>query len=222
MTGQSLLDRMELLDAELQLQVGEADVTKGLLALNVAQDYFESLAAQRGHLGGQTGTVVTVANTETTAFPSGVLRIDRLQMLDAVTSRPKRDLTPLRRTGGHAANFGWFYNLVGQGNGGEVGGYWTNGLNIYWSPLPADVYTIRWYGFQRQSDITASGTFAYEDMVALPLASFATRLVKSGLDDNASDLSALALETFSQALDALGNLNRDGATGLAYTRIHRE
>src|SRR4051812_32985844 len=107
MTGQGLLDRMELLNAELQLQAGEADVTKGLLSLNVAQDYFESVAAQRGKLfGSAVGTVVTAANTESTAYPTGLLRLDRLQYIDPVTSRPAGDLTPIRRTGGHSSSYG--------------------------------------------------------------------------------------------------------------------
>jgi len=87
-TGQNLLDRMELVNQELQLQAGEADVVRGLVALNVAQDYLESLLASRGKsfIGTTPGNVVTAANTETTAFPAGVLRIDRMQVLDATTS----------------------------------------------------------------------------------------------------------------------------------------
>ena len=58
MTGQDLLDRMELVNQELQLQSGEADVTRGLLALNVAQDYLESiLALHPGMMSDTTGTV---------------------------------------------------------------------------------------------------------------------------------------------------------------------
>lgn len=221
MTGQDLLDRMELVNAELQLQTGEADVTRGLLALNVAQDYFETVAAQRAKLfGSATGTVTTAANTETTSFPTGLLRIDRLQLLDA-NSRPKGDLIPLRRTGGHAPSIGWFYSLVSP-TSGEPSRYWTNGTNIYWSPLPSGVSTVRWYGFQRASNITASGTFAYEDGVAFPLATFAAQLLKLGIDDDPKELSALAVEAFSQVLDQLSLANRDGAVGLEYTQVHTE
>lgn len=222
MTGQDLLDRMELLNQELQLQSGEVDVARGLVALNVAQDYFESLAAVRkGLLGDATGTVVTAGSTETTAFPSGVLRIDRLHLLDASTSRPKRELDRIHRTGGHAARFRWPLNLT-SGTSGEPHGYWTNGTNIYWDPLPAGVYTVRWYGFQVASDITAGGTFAYPDIVALPIASFAVRLYKGGLDDPAQEISSLALETFTPTLNALSMFNRDGASQLEYTQFHTE
>lgn len=218
MTGQGLLDRMELLNQELQLQAGEADVTRGLLALNVAQDYFESLAAQRAKiLGSATGTVATTANTETTAFPTGVLRIDRLQTLNA-SSRPAVELRRLSRAGGHAVSAPWPQSaFTGTGT---PSAYWTNGTSIYWSPLPSGTTTVRWYGFQAAADITAAGTFAYPDVVALPLASYATQLIKSGLDDDVTVLAGLANSTFTAALDAMEHFNRDGASGLEYTERH--
>lgn len=223
MTGQTLLDTMEILNAELQLQSGETDVTKGLLALNLAQDYFESLAAARGKIGGsKTGTIVTASSTETTTFPTGVLRIDRIQLLDATTSRPKRELTPIRRAGGHAIFSAWPVNLVLTTSTGEPTGYWTDKTNVYWTPLPDGVYTLRWYGFQRASDITASGTFAYDDVACLPLAAFAVQLIKGGLDDSAQDAIALATQTFKPVLDLLSNVTRDGATGMEYTAVHNE
>jgi hypothetical protein len=222
MTGQDLLDRMELVNAELQLQAGEEDVTKGLLALNVAQDYFETVAAQRAKIfGSATGTVTTTASTETTAFPAGLLRIDRLQLLDA-NSYPVSDLQPLRRTGGHAVSYGWFASLVSPSSTGVPTRYWTNGTNIYWAPLPSGTSTVRWYGFQRAANITAAGTFAYDDGAAFPIAVFAAQLIKLGLDDDPKDLSSLAVEVFSQVLDQLSLGNRDGAVGMEYTQIHTE
>lgn len=219
MTGQTLLNIMELLNQELQLQSGEADASRGLLALNVAQDFFESLAARRKILGGATGTVATVASTETTAFPSGVLRVDRLQLLGS-NSRPRKELVPLQRSGGHAGVSSWPLDLAESSS--EPDAYWTDGTNIYWQPLPSGVSTIRWYGFQSKADITANGTFLYPDIVALPLAAFATRIIKSGLDDNAQDLQGLAVETFKPTLDALDGFQRDGAKGLEYTQSHAE
>lgn len=220
MTGQDLLNRMELVNQELQLQAGETDVTRGLLALNVAQDYFEQLAAARkGILGGQTANITTTGSTETTAFPTGFLRIDRLQLLDSVTSRPKAELDRLKRTGGHVTSGRVPYNFT-SGGSGAPSGYWTNGTNIYWQPLPSGTETIRVYGFKRASDITASGTFAYDDGVAFPLASFATRICKIGVDDPANDVAGLAQECFKSILDTLENFNRDGAAELEYTTVH--
>jgi hypothetical protein len=222
LTGQDLLDRMELLNAELQLQSGEADVTKGLLALNVAQDFFESLAAQRAGIGlSKTGTVATALSTETTTFPAGVLRIDRLQTLNA-SSQVDGELTRIKRVGGHAFSRWWPLYLTTSIGSGKPQSYWTDKTNIYWNPLPDAVYTIRWYGFQRASDLTAGGTFAYDDDVALPMAAFACRLVKMGLDDDASALQSMAEETFVPVLNALSMFNRDGAQGLEYTEAHSE
>lgn len=214
---------MELVNQELQLQSGEADVTRGLIALNVAQDYFENLAAARkGIKGAGTGTVVTVASTETTAFPTGLLRLDALHLLDTSTSRPKSELINLKRTGGQAATRFWPLNITTSNTTGEPRGYWTNGTSIYWDPLPSGVSTIRWYGFQRQTDITASGTFLYDDGVSFPIATFAARLMKIGVDDNANDLGGLAQETFKAILDTLEMFNRDGSANLEYTEIHSE
>lgn len=221
-TGQSLLDRMELLNQELQLQSGEADVARGLLALNVAQDYFESLAAVRGKIfGSKTGTVATVSQTETTAFPSGVLRVDRLQVLNDA-GRPKRELDRLARAGGHAMTSRWPRNITDAVGTGEPRAYWTDGTSIYWNPLPSGAATVRWYGFQAASDITAVGTFSYPDIVMLPLASFACQILKSGLDDPVEELSGLATTTFKGVLDSLENFNRDGSVGFEYTEVHSE
>lgn len=220
MTGQSLLDRMELVNSELQLQAGEANVTKGLVALNVAQDYFEALAATRPKLrGSKTGTVTTAAQTETTSWPAGVLRLDRLHLLDA-NGKPVQELRRLHRTGGHAVSVLWPWSISIPGSGSPRA-YWADGTNIYWSPTPAGISTVRWYGFMAADDITASGTFSYPDIVALPLAAFAVRLFKGGLDDPAQDVAGLAQETFLAVLKTLELFNRDGAEPLEYTQVHR-
>lgn len=223
MTGQDLLDRMELVNQELQLQAGEADVTKGLLALNVAQDFLESLLAAIPKVSGSgSGTVTTSASTESTAFPAGLLRIDRLQYLDPATSRPAWDLAKLNRVGGHAVSRYWPLNLLSTSGSGKPRAYWTNGTVIYWSPLPDGTNTVRYYGLVAASSITAGGTFAYPDFVAFPLATLAAKILKLGLDDPTQDLDGLAQQTLKPAIDALANLNRDGAKGLEYTTIHTE
>ena len=210
---------MELVNAELQLQAGEVDVTRGLIALNVAQDYFESLVAVRkGALGGAVSTVSTTANQEYTTFPSGVLRIDRLVLLDS-NSKPERELDPSYRVGGHSMRAYWPLNLVSS-TSGKPASYYTNGTNIYWGPTPDAVYSVRYYGFAVASDISAAGTFAYPDIVSFPMAAFAARLMKSGVDDDAADLAGLAEQSFKSTLDALDHFHRDGAKGLEYTSSH--
>lgn len=219
-TGQSLLDRMELLDPELQLQTGEADVNRGLLALNIAQDHFESVVAVHpGFLGGTYGTVATALLTETSAFPPGLLRVDDVWMTDGTL--PIYRMTPLDKTGAHRGNSNWFYNLTASGSStGQPTSYWTDGGQFYWAPLPGAAYTVRYYGFVVKGDITAGGAFLYPDIVMLPLATFATRILTIGLDDGQQDLSALAQETFGPVIDALSNFNRTGASGLDYTYSH--
>ena len=101
-TGQTILDLMEVLDRGLQLQSGETGVTLGLRAVNASQDHLESLLALQPNVMGSTiGTVTTAANTETTTFPSGLLRIDRLQYIDPDTSRPVWDLARVGGVGDH-------------------------------------------------------------------------------------------------------------------------
>ena len=222
MTGQSLLDMMELANQELQLQTNETDVTRGLLALNAAQDYFETLAAVRKIKTGQTTEITTTNNTETTAFPTGFLRVDALQLLTASGGDVKSDIYRLQRTGGHAAGRGTPWIFTAQAGTGQPQAYWTNGSNIYWAPKPNGTYYVRVYGFQRASDITAGGTFAYDDAVALPLATMAARIVSIGIGDPVGDIGALAQETFKAVLDALEEFNRDGGNDLRYERIHTE
>jgi hypothetical protein len=223
-TGQDILDRMELLDQELQLQPTEADVARALIAINTGQDYLESiLALQHDLLGDATGTLVTAASTESTAFPPGVLRIDRLQLLDATTSRPIKDLENIRRTGGHVSRrfspYWSIFNAISTGSGKPYG-YWTDGTNVYWQPLPDGAHTIRWYGFQHKPDVTATGTFLYSDMLMLPVAAFATKMMAIGKGDEAGEFSSLADSLFGPAVRSMSNFNRDGAVGLEYEYSH--
>jgi hypothetical protein len=220
MTGQDLLDAMELLNQELQLQSAEEDVVRGLTALNIAQDYFEALAAQEGHMKlDSTMTVTSAANTETTSFPTGFLRLDSIWKLDS-NSKPEYELTDVQAVGGHAASRTWPLNLLPMGAAGTPEGYYTNGRSIYWAPLPDNTYTFRVYGFKTADAITAAGTFAYDDHLRLPLASFAVRLFKLGVGDDAGDLTSLAKETFGNALATMAGFNRTGASALSYTRSH--
>jgi len=221
-TGQTLLDTMETLNQELQLQAAEADVTRGLIALNRAQDYWESLAAATPELLGDTsGTVTTAASTESTAFPTGLLRLDKMWFIDPTTSRPAWELDNVQNTGGHSASVAWpYYISFPAGAGGRPRAYWTDGRNIYWAPLPDATYTVRWYGLQAATDITASGAFLYPDLLILPMASLAVAIMERGVGDNAADIDALASATYSPAIAALSNFNRSGAKGLIYERLH--
>jgi hypothetical protein len=220
-TGQDLLNAMEVLNQELQLQTSEEDSVRGLSALNMAQDYFEDLAAQEGEIkGDSTANITSVASTETTAFPTGFLRINRIQFVDPVTSLPTWDLENIQEAGGHVHAGRWPWNVVSQSSPGIPDGYYTNGRLIYWSPLPDAAHTFRVYGFKRADDITSGGTFSYEDSLRLPLASFAVRLLRIGVGDESGDVAQVAKETLGAAVGALAGTNRDGASSLIYRYRH--
>lgn len=235
-TGQDLLNMMELLFPEKQLQPGETDVVQGLRALNAAQYYWESLMALEAEImGDRTGTVittttgVTIANGgvvgESTPYPTGLLRLDRLQFIDpAVPDRPSWDLEPIRRTGGHIMTPGWPYNVLNfvsaGGGGGKPVAYYTDARSIYWVPRPDLDYTVRWYGLQAAADITATGAFQYDDRCMLPMAIFAVKLLRTGLDDPIENYLALAKEVFDPAIKMLSNYKRERAPGYEYRWMH--
>lgn len=221
MLGQDLLNYMEVLNAELQLQPGEANTGKGLAALNMAQDFFETVAAQRPKILGSTtlAPLVTTANLEFSVFPPGLLRIDSIWIQDS-NSRPIYQLRPVRKSGGHWGATQWPQSLFVSTGTGKPVFYEANGTAVFWSPIPNGVYTMRVYGFSRAADITTTSTLAYDDGVGLPIATFACRLIKTGLDDDPAALTQLATDTFNPILDTLSSFQRDGASSLEYSMEH--
>jgi hypothetical protein len=223
-TGQSILDLMEIMDRGLQLQSGETGVTVGLRAVNASQDFFESLlAVQPNIMGSGIGTVTTAASTESTTFPTGLLRIDRLQFIDPTTSRPAWDLERVGPIGDYyqsrLGNSALAYN---SSTTGRPLRYWTNGAQIYWDPLPDATHTIRYYGFTSKADITAAGTFVYPDIVLMPLATYATKLLRIGKDDDLAGVMGAMTEVFHTAIAALSRFNRDRPPGYDYRYLHTE
>jgi hypothetical protein len=221
-TGQTILDLMEVLDRGLQLQSGQTGVTMGLRAANAAQDYLESLLALRpNNYGSTVGTVTTTADTETTAFPTGLLRLDRLQYLDASTSRPGWDLEWVGYTGDQYGPAMTYPSIQFDATTtGKPVRYWTNGRNIYWDPLPSGTHSVRYYGMVAADDITASGTFAYPDIAITAVADYAAKLLKVGKDDDAQPISVVGAEIFNPCIELLGRFNRDRAPGYDYRYEH--
>ena len=222
--AQDILNRMELLNQELQLQPGEADFTRGLLAINVAQKHFESLIALHPDvMGSSTGTLTQTGGVETTPFPAGVMRIDKLQFLDPTTNLPAWDLVSLKKTGSHLINRFWPWNIVSQISPGRPVGYYTNGQQIFWSPLPDTANNLRWYGFQVATDLTTtSSPYVYPDITLLPMASFAVALFRVGVDDDNAGINDIAQQTFLPVITNLAGFNRDEASGFNYRYTHTE
>tara|TARA_R100000306_G_C4320004_1_gene114669 strand:- start:37 stop:714 length:678 start_codon:yes stop_codon:yes gene_type:complete len=223
-TGQSMLDTMEVLDRGLQLQSGETGVTLALRALNASQDHFEAMMAlQPNVLGSSIGTVTTTANTESTAFPTGLIRLDRLQMIDADTSRPAWDLNRVGPVGDHYdSRFSYPTTQFNTTTTGKPVRYWTNGTYIYWDPLPDATHTVRYYGMIGASDITAGGTFAYPDIVMLPVAQFAVKMLRTGKDDEVAPITEVGMQVFGPVIQSMTRFNRDRPPGYDYRYLHTE
>ena len=221
-TGQTLLDLMEAFDYGLQNQSGETSVTFALRALNASQDHLEGMMAlQPNAMGSSIGTVTTTANTESTAVPTGLMRLDRLQFIDATTSRPSWDLERVGPVGDHygtqSRNRSVEFN---SSSTGKPQRYFTNGAHFYWDPLPDATHTVRYYALIAASDITASGTFAYPDVAIGPVAQFAAKILKIGKDDDAQPISTLGIELFGPTIQQMSRYNRDRAPGYDYRYIH--
>jgi hypothetical protein len=211
---------MEVLDRGLQLQSGETGVTFGLRALNASQDHLESLLALQPNVMGSTiATVTTTADTESTTFPTGLLRIDRLQYIDSGTSRPAWDLERVGPVGDHYTSGGVYASSTTTGKPVR---YFTNGTKIFWDPLPSATHTVRYYGLVAASDITAGGTFGYPDVVLLPIATFASKLLRVGKDDESTPITQVGMETFAPVIQAMTRFNRDRAPGYDYRYTHTE
>lgn len=223
MVGRDLLRRMRLVERELEIESGGPDVDLALIALNSAQDDFEVMLAgfHPQTYKQNRGTITTTPNQETTPFPTGLLRLDRLQVLDPTTNRPVYDVQPLYGSGSHIDIHPWFPWMFSSAIGvGRVYGYTTDGTDIYWTPTPGEAQTIRWYGLQAQADITEVGTFGYPDFVAQPIATVAARLFKLGMDDDAADVIDLEGRLFPPVLQQMTQFQRDRGGGMKYRYIH--
>jgi hypothetical protein len=223
-TGQSMLDTMEVLDRGLQLQSGETGVTLALRALNASQDHFEALMAlQPNVLGSSIGTVTTSASTESTAFPAGLVRLDRLQFIDPDTSRPAWDLERVGPVGDHYTSRTSYPTIqFNTTTSGRPVRYWTNGTYIYWDPLPDATHTVRYYGMNSASDITAGGTFAYPDIVMLPIVTFAVKMLRTGKDDEVAPITEVGMQVFGPVIQSMSRFNRDRPPGYDYRYDHTE
>jgi hypothetical protein len=214
---------MKVLFPELQIAPGGKDVATALTAANMAQDYLESVFALHPEIHGDTsGTITTTAGQETTTFPIGVIRLDRLYLLDLQTGRPMSPIDLIRETGGHAGTGAVAPSLVGGSNGGG-GRPWqayTNGRLLYWAPYPDNAYSVRWYGLQQQADVTVADPVAYADLCLTPLATFAVQMIRTGLDDDVAQYTALATTIFEPVVASLTGFRRDRPAPYQYRYSH--
>jgi len=217
--GQDLLNRMEILHPEMQLQPGETDVIKGLTCANIAQDYLESVLAMYPQCyGDSSGVLTTTPGQETTPFPLDVLRIDALTRLNEL-GVPVSPIWMAQDAGGHLPTATWPWSL-GSSSFNTPTSAWPTGRVIYWGPIPDLAYSVRWYGLQQQADITVSGPILYPDICLTPLATFACKAYRVGLDDSAAQLTSLAGDLFEPVIKVLQGFRRDRPKILTYSQVH--
>lgn len=224
MTIQTLFDRMMVLDNQLDLISGGDDVTRGIVTINLVQDWWEAAAATvEGACQTIADTILTVANQEHTVWPSNLSRIDELYLLDS-SGRQVRQINLMTETGGHRPDYPWpLGTLVGTYGTGAPVEYWakTKGGYLFWSPTPDAVYTIRGYGLWRVSDYSAAAnTFGYVDDVALVLVPHAVQLFRTGLDRDTSVQQAQAEAAFRTVIKGMTKGIKSGPDSRVYGEFH--
>lgn len=222
MTIADLLTRMGIVDNELDTSSGGADESRCLSALDMAQDAFEAVIAGVPEILGTTGTLTTAASTETTTWPSTLMRVDSLWMINGQTSRPSYQLEEIQDVGGQSAPAPfWPATANYSPSPGQPWGYFTNRANFYWAPLPDAIYTIRVYGYYEKTAITTRGqTFELPNQVAGPMASFAVRLMSIGVGDDEEETRRLANELYTPVIKMLQSPSVQRPQSRVYSRMH--
>ena len=227
MTIASILTKMQVLDNELDVSSGGADETRAISALDMAQDAFEAFIANHpGLLGTKTDTTTTTASTEATAWPSTLMRLDNMYLMNtsSTPNLPQWEIEIIQDVGGHIpAGGAWpfgLYSTTPMGKGAPRKAF-TDRANFYWQPLPDATYTVRLYGLFSKDEITSrSATFAYPDVVAVPMAAYAVRMMEMGIDDPSDELAALAEELYAPVINLLRQPTRQRAQARQYQYFH--
>lgn len=218
-----VFDVMGLLDNELDLASGGDDEDRAILAVKVAQRYFETLAATMpaGTLQTIVDTLTTTASTETTTWPATLKRLDAVWKLDPTSLRPVYRLKRIHEIGGHVPSLPWPLQLSLNTGSGSPAGYYANTTSFYWLPLPDGTHTLRIYGFVTGAvPVDRTSAFAYPDTCLAPFAAFAVRLMAAGVGDESSDLTALAETCFRPLLRGMRKFDRSEAIPRSYAYAH--
>lgn len=219
-TVADLLVLMADLDAEIETAASEVDEAPSIRLLTQAQHYFETLCATYPRAFQTVTTAVTVANTETTTWTSGLLRFDKMQLLDS-SGRVVRDIESLDDIGSHAPSLPWPLQISAVGATGEPFAFYGNMANFYWLPLPSAVSTVRVYGLIEQARFAARADVVfYPYRVHLALAQFANKLSSLSVGDDTGDLDRLAAQVFGPILKQLKKFDRSHPRGRYYHRLH--
>lgn len=220
-TVADLLDVMSLLNNENDYSDGGADEGRAILALTQAQHYMETIAASLPRVFQSTVNVATITNTETSTWPTALLRLDGVWYLDPDTSRPVYKLKRIIETGGHVPTLPFPLDLSLNTGVGAPAAYYANPSSFYWLPLPDSARNVRVYGMLEQSEWTArGGAVNYPNRTFLAMAQFATKLLNIGVDDGPQDLDALAQQVFGPLLRSLRKFDRSEPMPRFYNEMH--
>lgn len=214
---------MMVYDNQLDLVAGGDDVARGLVVVNLVQDWWEAAAARYPDIQQETTTLTTTANQETTTWPTALKRLDELWMLDS-NSRQVYTLEPIVEVGGHTPSAPWPLGMVfSPGATGAPRGYYAKGhkSGFFWDPIPNAVYTLRAYGLLAQADYTAAAnTLSYEDDIALVVAPHATSLMRMGLERDISKVQVSADAAFTAVIKSQGKAVRVESASRWYSDYH--
>jgi hypothetical protein len=219
-TWADVLGYIELLNNELECGSGEDDEATAIRACVAAQHQFETVAATLPRaLQTRIQTSTTTANTEVTTFPTSLLRLDGLFVLNA-SSQVVRKLQKLQEVGSHAPSIPWPLNLV-SASPGMPAGYYANSSEFFWLPLPDASHTLRILGLIEQAEpATRATAFAYPNRCKLAMAQFAVFLMKFGVDDAKGDLDILGDRLFRPLLKGLKKFDRSEPLDRHYDYLH--
>lgn len=221
-TVADLLNLMALLDNELEVGSGQDDEAGAVLALTHAQHHFETVAASLPRVLGTATTLVTTANTETSAWATSLLRLDAMWRLDLQTGKPVAKLEDVGSIGGHVPALPWPLQItLNPGTGAPIG-YFADMANFYWLVTPDTGYTMRLYGLVEQAEfVDRTSAFNYPNRVKLPMAQFANKLLTIGVGDGIDQaLDNLAVQVFKPLLRQLRKFDRSGPKSRIYSQPH--
>lgn len=220
--GQLLLDHVNDVIAEIDVQPTEDDVSRALRSLNRAQDLIEMLISTIPLVRSMLGTkenIVTAANGESTAAPAGFITIERLQFINPDTSLPSYDLDSIPWVGGSSINGGDPLLSVALGKG-PPRQYTMFGGDVYWSPIPDAIHTVRVWGFKVAADIAVGTTWDYGDEMIMPASAIAARIFKMRIDDDPDEIIRFANDNLAPVLAQMRRRWSDGPDYFRHTEIH--
>jgi hypothetical protein len=149
------------------------------------------------------------------------LRLDAVWLLDPATNAPIRRVRRIEDVGGHVPSLPWPLQLTFNSGVGSPSGYYANMRNLYWLPVPADVQTVRIYGFLEQAEFaTRASVFNYPNRCKAAFAEFAAKMLVNAVGDDTTDMDALAGAIYKPLLKQLRKFDRSEPHGRYYSEIH--